>query len=302
MQDESRLFALKKAYWETEVPPEMEEKMNQAIESAKKSKANRPMRIFRTVGTTAAAFVAAVAVLANASAVTARAMETIPVIGDLAGLLTFRTFEETKNGVEAHFDIPQIEGLDSAAQQNLNAAVNGYAAELIAQYEEEAKLAGEALKEDPDYLKENQTARTSMESTFEVLTDNERIFSIGMETTSVSAGSNVTKKHFTVDKQSGAVLSLDRLFKEGSDYASVLKKEVLRQMGEQMQADSEKVYFPEEFEGIKADQDFYINREGALVLSFDKYDVAPGYMGAVEFVIPAEAIDSIAGSVLRPAE
>ena len=63
MQDESRLFALKKAYWETEVPPEMEEKMNQAIESAKKSKANRPMRIFRTVGTTAAAFVAAVAVL-----------------------------------------------------------------------------------------------------------------------------------------------------------------------------------------------------------------------------------------------
>ena len=301
MQDESRLFALKKAWWETEVPPEMEEKMNQAIENAKKRR-NRPMRIFRTAATTAAAFVVAVAVLANASAVTARAVERIPVIGDLAGLLTFRTFEETKNGVEAHFDIPRIEGLNSAAQQNLNAAVDGYAAELIAQYEEEAKLAGEALKEAPDYLKENQTARTSMESTFEVLTDNERIFSIGMETTSVSAGSNVTKKHFTVDKQSGAVLSLDRLFQEGSDYASVLKQEVLRQMGEQMQADSEKVYFPEAFEGIKADQDFYINREGALVLSFDKYDVAPGLMGAVEFVIPSEAIAPIAGSVLRPAE
>ncbi|MDU5177028.1 RsiV family protein, partial [Clostridium sp.] len=30
--------------------------------------------------------------------------------------------------------------------------------------------------------------------------------------------------------------------------------------------------------------------EGKLVISFDKYEVAPGYMGVVEFVIPTEIL------------
>ena len=32
--------------------------------------------------------------------------------------------------------------------------------------------------------------------------------------------------------------------------------------------------------------DFYFNESGELVIAFDEYEVAPGYMGAPEFVIP----------------
>ncbi|OJT72202.1 anti-sigma factor, partial [Clostridioides difficile] len=32
------------------------------------------------------------------------------------------------------------------------------------------------------------------------------------------------------------------------------------------------------------------NKNGNLVISFDEYEVAPGYMGAVEFVIPNKVI------------
>ena len=35
-----------------------------------------------------------------------------------------------------------------------------------------------------------------------------------------------------------------------------------------------------------------------MVLCFDEYEVAPGYMGAVEFEIPRETVQQIAGAIL----
>ena len=42
----------------------------------------------------------------------------------------------------------------------------------------------------------------------------------------------------------------------------------------------------EEFERIADDQSFYFDDKGDLVIVFEKYDVAPGYMGCPEFPIP----------------
>ena len=57
-------------------------------------------------------------------------------------------------------------------------------------------------------------------------------------------------------------------------------------MREQMKTDNSKVYFidssddtDDNFDKIKADQTFYINSDGNIVILFNKYDVAPGYMG-----------------------
>jgi hypothetical protein len=38
---------------------------------------------------------------------------------------------------------------------------------------------------------------------------------------------------------------------------------------------------------------FYINEDGKLVISFNEYDVAPGFMGVVEFVIPTDLIKDL---------
>ncbi len=53
--------------------------------------------------------------------------------------------------------------------------------------------------------------------------------------------------------------------------------------------DSSKAYFLDDdqsegdFKQIKDDADFYISDNGELTFVFDKYEVAPGYMGLVEF-------------------
>ena len=44
------------------------------------------------------------------------------------------------------------------------------------------------------------------------------------------------------------------------------------------------------YEGISDEQNFYLNKNNNLVIVFDEYDVAPGYMGTPEFVIPQKLI------------
>jgi hypothetical protein len=62
-------------------------------------------------------------------------------------------------------------------------------------------------------------------------------------------------------------------------------------MQDQMAADENKIYFiksdeePSGFDKITDDTNFYINDDGNVVIVFDEYEVAPGYMGVVEFTL-----------------
>ncbi len=88
------------------------------------------------------------------------------------------------------------------------------------------------------------------------------------------------------------------LFKD-DQYIRLISGNIKEQMKSQMKDNPDKFYWvhgasdvlpTDEFKAIKKDQNFYINKNGKLVIVFDKYEVAPGYMGSVEFEIPTEAI------------
>ncbi len=48
------------------------------------------------------------------------------------------------------------------------------------------------------------------------------------------------------------------------------------------------------FYEISEEANFYVNESGKLVVVFDEYEVAPGYMGTVSFEIPTEVVEGIA--------
>lgn len=78
-----------------------------------------------------------------------------------------------------------------------------------------------------------------------------------------------------------------------SESREPISKEILRQMEERMQNKGETYYiksgeYPEGFELLATEQEYYINAEGLLVVVFDAGLVAPKEQGTVEFVIPAE--------------
>ena len=45
-----------------------------------------------------------------------------------------------------------------------------------------------------------------------------------------------------------------------------------------------------DFQKIKKNQNFYVDKNHQLVLVFDKYEAAPGYMGQVEFTIDSSLL------------
>jgi len=77
----------------------------------------------------------------------------------------------------------------------------------------------------------------------------------------------------------------------------VINDYLIAQMRAETREDGRSIYWVNDddaemdrFTGIGADHDFYINEAGKLVIAFDKYEVAPGYVGTPEFEIPTELI------------
>ena len=96
------------------------------------------------------------------------------------------------------------------------------------------------------------------------------------------------------------MLTLPGLFAEGANYKAAISNEIIRQMKQQMAADENVIYWvepneimPDVFTQIPDGQPFYINNDGQLVISFDKYAVGPGVMGTPEFVIPTRVLEGI---------
>lgn len=240
------------------------------------------MKIVKPVGITAAAAMAAIVILSNSSQSIAYAMERIPVIGAISRVVTFRTYEDKSGNFEAKMEIPAVEENDSG---QINKSIEEYANEFIAMYEADLKASG-------------GEGNYALESDYEVVTDNEKYLVIRVNTLQIMASGTQFVKTFVVDKMTGETVGLLKLLGNDSEKLQDVGENIKDQMREQMAADESISYFldsemPEwDFQGLSEEESFYFNENGELVIAFNEYDVAPGYMGAVEFTIPA----SVAGT------
>lgn len=282
--DVKELDAMKIEYEEVPVPEQLVFNVKQAIRKGKQENRRREsfMKIVKPVGITAAAAMAAIVILSNSSQSIAYAMERIPVIGAISRVVTFRTYEDKSGNFEAKMEIPSVEEDDSG---QVNKSIEEYANEFISMYEADLKASG-------------GEGNYALESDYEVVTDNEKYLVIRVNTLQVMASGTQFVKTFVVDKMTGETVNLLKLLGNDSEKLQAVGENIKDQMREQMAADESISYFldsemPEwDFQGLSGEESFYFNGNGELVIAFNEYDVAPGYMGAVAFTIPA----SVAGT------
>lgn len=282
--DVKELDAMKIEYEEVPVPEQLVFNVKQAIRKGKQENRRREsfMKIVKPVGITAAAAMAAIVILSNSSQSIAYAMERIPVIGAISRVVTFRTYEDKSGNFEAKMEIPSVEEDDSG---QVNKPIEEYANEFISMYEADLKASG-------------GEGNYALESDYEVVTDNEKYLVIRVNTLQVMASGTQFVKTFVVDKMTGETVNLLKLLGNDSEKLQAVGENIKDQMREQMAADEGISYFldsemPEwDFQGLSGEESFYFNGNGELVIAFNEYDVAPGYMGAVAFTIPA----SVAGT------
>ncbi len=116
-----------------------------------------------------------------------------------------------------------------------------------------------------------------------------------------ASGSGAEWNYFyTIDLQTGERMALKDLFAEGADYRTTISDEIKKQMKEQMAGDENVIYWLDNeemeewnFQQIPEDASFYVNENDDVVIAFNEGDVAPMYMGCVEFVIPKDVLQEI---------
>lgn len=281
---DKELEKLKAEYQSIPIPKELDEVVNQALRTRPQSKKRK---IYWNVSLITAAAAIMLTIALNVSPVLASTLSEVPVIGQLVKIITFHEIQKTENNSSIEIKTPAIEGLNDTTLEN----------SLNTKYMEESKQLYQEFEESMAALKEGQNGYLAVYSGYEVLTDNDRILSIRRYIENIQASGSIENHFDTIDKENEVLITLKSLFKDDS-YIEVISEEIKKQMKQQMEKDSSKYYFLQEgdsgkFEQIKENQNFYINSENHLVIAFDDYEVAPGYMGAVEFVIPTDVISTI---------
>ncbi|MGG0175331.1 DUF3298 domain-containing protein [Gottfriedia acidiceleris] len=237
-------------------------------------------------------FTAALFVLSiNTSSTFAKTLSNVPILGNVVNVLTFTEYTVDEPTYKADLKVPAVKNLKNKdLEQSLNK-----------KYLEENKKLYDQFMKDTESVKKDSGAHLGIDSGYEVKTDNEDILSIERYVVNTAASSSTTMKFDTIDKKKEILLSLPILFKDKS-YVKIISENIKEQMKEQMKKDESKVYWIPEanldysidpFVTIKDNQNFYINKDHKLVISFDKYEVAPGYMGVVEFTIPTDVLSKV---------
>ena len=274
-------------YENIEIPDELEFLVRTTIKEQEK-KMKRKNIINKSVIAAAVAGVVFVGSI-NLSSEISYALSEVPVLGSIVRVLTFKTFELKDNNFDAQLTTPAIEGLDSKLEAMLN---EKYLDENQKLYDDFMKEIDELKKADMD------EAHMGIASGYEVKTDTDKLLVIGRYVVNTAGSSSTTIKYDTIDKQNKLLITLPSLFKDEA-YIDIISENIKAQMKEQMK-DENNVYWLEDemmgdenFSKIDKNQSFYITKDNQLVIAFDKYEVAPGYMGNPEFIIPSELLKDV---------
>ncbi len=290
---EKELLRMKEVYQKKEMSAAELAKLKKKMKEARRmeQRARNKKRIIRTVSA-AAAVVAAFVILPNTSASIALAMEQIPVIGNLVEVVTFRDYSYETDRNMADIQVPEIQVSDQAdtdevqdklnkTTEEINAEIQRISEDLIAEFE-----AGLEYEEGYQDVVVNS----------EVLTTTQDYFTLKLLCYQGAGSGYAWNYYYTIDLNTGERLKLKDIFKEGADYITAISENIKEQMQAQMDADDSVYYWLHDeieewnFKSITDETSFYINEKGNVVIGFNEGDVAPMYMGTVEFEIPAEVL------------
>ena len=255
-----------------------------------KNRVQQKLRFQRTIRA-AAATAAAVCILftaaLNTSPVFAKEAAQLPVIGGLARVLTFRSYETEKDDIAVSVEIPTIEMI--AADTKITADnINQEILALCSQYADDAVLRAEeyrtAFLETGGTPEEWAQHNIKITVNYEIKQQNSDYLSVVIRGTESWTNAYSETNYYNLDVNTGELVTLKDIL--GSDYMELANAQIRKQITERQKA-GELFFTAEEggFTGISENTKFYINETNRPVIVFERYEIAPGSSGDIEFEI-----------------
>ncbi len=192
---------------------------------------------------------------------------------------TLGVFESKYEGCEARIVTPAVTGL---AVESLEKEINANLTEKALEMQERYALEVLELMHAP-FAK---GAHIGWIMDYKVIDGDARFFTLDVVEMNIAGSSSTKRTIMNFDKETGMPVTLAYFFNDKANYVKVVSDAV---RGEMRRANKRRkgTYWvaPKDdggFSSVKAEQNFYVNKDGNIVICFDKYEVAPGSAGCPE--------------------
>lgn len=277
----------KKIYENIEIPRELEYITKDLIRQ------NKPKNKFRYIYSTAAVFLLFILVGVNVSQAFATTFSKIPLIGEIVYVVSMygKKIDEDKT---INTEIPKISSEDKNVE-DIAKRVNKEIENIVNNYTKEAEKHIEEYKQafistggtEEEFNQKNITVDVSYDIKFQ----SKDYLSLVLNANESWVNAYNVSYFYNIDLNTGNDITLKDLL--GDDYINIANKSIKSQIEQQIQTDKNISYFGygnddsniDGFQTIADKTKFYINEAGNPVIVFDKYEIAPGYMGSVSFEV-----------------
>lgn len=272
---------------EIHVPDSIHESIENTLNTLPKYNKRIKTPMFSKFVATAACFLfLTLFLLPNVNVAYAQTISQIPIIGDLVEVLTIRNYFYTDERHDMDIDVPNVVDTEnSEAAERINANIDELTSDLLKKFYDELEITGES-------------GYGAIYVDYNTVMNAENWFTLKLSVSHVSGSSDQYYKYYHIDRRNGQYVEFKDLF-SSEEYKDIIIENIKEQMTEQMKNNEGIVYFVddviigEEFASLDDNQNFYFNDKNKLVIVFDKYEVAPGSMGCLEFEIDYVLIENI---------
>lgn len=274
----------KAVYEAIKIPEQLDYIVNKATNNKQNTKEYKMKYVKYVLSTVSCVFLTFV-VIVNLSPSFASSISDIPIIGNMAKVFTIEEYKEEDEQKLINAKIPGIENTgNTELEKRINYEIALKMNEVLEEAEDRAAEYKKAIIETGG--KEEDYQPINIQIDYKVGYSSDKIVSFVILKSETLASAYTERYFYNIDIETGKNLNLRDLL--GNDYKNIIDETIYKEI-EERSKNPDNMYFVEEemkFSGIKNEyQNFYINTDGKVVIVFEKYEIAPGYMGAQEFVI-----------------
>lgn len=273
----------KREYESIPIPKELDKMINQTISNHAHKTKKLNTRFIAIAASLLVVFSTFTTTL-NISQSFAESMTELPLLNTLAQILTFRTYSIEKDEYTENVETPVIANLTN---KNFEDTINNIIQEKVAIILGESELRVEEYK--IAYIETGGTEESFKEKDLQVNVgyniklQSDEYLSFLVYTNDAIAAVYAEYMYYNIDLKTSEMVTLEDLF--GSDYVAIISNSI---KGITANSSDDTFYFDDFYDEtwqVSKDVDFYLNTDGHPVVVLDKYELAPGAAGRLEFEI-----------------
>ena len=255
------------------------ETLRNNVEKIMKNTGAKKKNVVKYVPASVAVMLLGFIITLNTNESFAKSVSNIKGFEKIVQVLTLKKYELSDEYHMANVETPQITGLENKT----------FESRLNEEFMENAEVIIDAFKNDIEEMKKaGVDGHLGVDYGYDVITDSEEILVLDVYIVNTVGSSYTQHKFYNIDKINNKIITLKEWVKD-ENYIEKINQYIIKEMEKREEEIGYEYFWNDEleFKTITENTKFYINSAGNAVISFEKYEVAPGAYGNVEFEIPS---------------